>query len=285
MLLQCLRSSFGSIPPTVWEEMSFEVFQDVRHGSHLGNRNRTIVVILNLYNSPKPPIKFQLMTWLLDLLFGIRCQLKNFTMAAWQPSWILERNDFNISESLCHCDASIKFWLNPTYSLEGDVVWRISRWRPPWKAEQNNFSNSESLCHSDVSHKVSVQSDMVWEMSFEELQDGYRGSHLGYRNGMILAILNLCVTVMFPIKFWLNQTYGLGADVVWRISRCPPWRPSWLSERNNFSNFESLYRSDASHKVFAQSDLWFGRRCRLKNFKMAATAILAAILDIGTKRF
>ena len=29
----------------------------------------------------------------------------------------------------------------------------------------------------------------------------------------ILAILNLCVTVMFPIKFWLNPIYDLG-DVV-----------------------------------------------------------------------
>ena len=38
-------------------------------------------------------------------------------------------------------------------------------------------------------------------MSFEEFQDGHRGGHLGYRNGTILAILNLCVTVMSPIKF------------------------------------------------------------------------------------
>ena len=56
---------------------------------------------------------------------------------------------------------------------------------------------------------------MVWEeMSFEEFQDGHRGGHLGYQNGMILAILNLCVIVMPPIKFWLNRTYGLGGDVV-----------------------------------------------------------------------
>ena len=52
----------------------------------------------------------------------------------------------------------------------------------------------------------------VWEeMSFEEFQDG---RHLGYRNGTILATLNLCVTVMPPIKFQLNQTNGLGGDVV-----------------------------------------------------------------------
>ena len=54
-------------------------------------------------------------------------------------------------------------------------------------------------------------------MSFEEFQDGHPGSHLGYRNRMILAILNLCVTVMPSIKFQLNRQ-GLGGDVLSRIS-------------------------------------------------------------------
>ena len=115
----------------------------------------------------------------------------------------------------------------------------------------------------------------VAPMSFEQFQDGH-GGHLGYHNWTILAILNLYVTVMPPIKCWLNLTYGLGEDVVWRISR---WPPSWISERNDFSNSESLCRSNASHQVLAQSDLRFGRRCRLKNFKMAV------ILDIGTERY
>ena len=52
--------------------------------------------------------------------------------------------------------------------------------------------------------------------------------------------------------------------------------------RNNLSNSESLCRSDPSHKVSAQSDLWFWRRYRLKDFKMAA---MVAILDIGTEQF
>ena len=42
-------------------------------------------------------------------------------------------------------------------------------------------------------------------MSFEEFTDGRRGGLLGYRNGLILAVVNLCVTVMPPIKF---QLYG-----------------------------------------------------------------------------
>ena len=55
---------------------------------------------------------------------------------------------------------------------------------------------------------------MVLEMSFEEIQYGRRGGHLGYQNRRILAILNLYVTVMPQIKFGLNATYGLGGDVV-----------------------------------------------------------------------
>ena len=55
---------------------------------------------------------------------------------------------------------------------------------------------------------------MVWEeMLFEESQDGHHGGHLGYRNGTILAILNLHVATMPPTKFQLNQTYGTVRDV------------------------------------------------------------------------
>ena len=50
-------------------------------------------------------------------------------------------------------------------------------------------------------------------MSFEEFQDGHCGGTLRCRNGTILALLNFYVTVMPPIKFWLNRTYGLGGDV------------------------------------------------------------------------
>ena len=101
-------------------------------------------------------------------------------------------------------------------------------------------------------------------MLFEEFQDGHHGHHLGYRNGMILAILTLYVMPMPPIKFWLNLTYGFGGDVVQKIVAAV------LDIRtNDFSNSESLCDCDASHQVLALSDLPFGRRCCLKNLKMA----------------
>ena len=76
-------------------------------------------------------------------------------------------------------------------------------------------------------------------MSFEEFQVGGHGGHLGYWDGTILAILNLYITPMPPIKFPLNLIYGLGGDVIRRFSRWPPWQPSWSLERNDFNNSES----------------------------------------------
>ena len=44
----------------VWEEMSFEEFQDGPLGGHLGYQNGTILVILNLHVATMAPTKFQL---------------------------------------------------------------------------------------------------------------------------------------------------------------------------------------------------------------------------------
>ena len=112
----------------------------------------------------------------------------------------------------------IKFQLNPTDGLGGNVVWRISN---SWILKRNDLSISESLCCSDASHQVSDQSHMVWEkFSFEEFQDG--------------RYLN--VALMPPFKFRLSLTYDLGGNVVWRISRWLLCRPSWISEWNAYSN-------------------------------------------------
>ena len=140
-----------------------------------------------------------------------------------RPYLIAERNDLSNSVFLNRSAASHRF--GPIlHGLGGDVVWRISRWPSFWISERNDFSNSESLCRSDASHQASAQSITVWEeLLFKEFQDG---RHLGYRNGLILVILNLYAAPTPPIKFRLNLTYGLGGDVVWRIWRWPPLRPS-----------------------------------------------------------
>ena len=49
---------------------------------------------------------------------------------------------------------------------------------------------------------------------FEDFQVDHYGGNLWHQNEMILAILNLYVALMPPIKFQLNPTYSLGGDVV-----------------------------------------------------------------------
>ena len=81
---------------------------------------------------------------------------------------------------------------------------KVSRWLPSWILERNGFSNSESPCNTDASHLVSVQSDMVQEMSFDGFQGDCHGIHLEYWNIKKLAILNPQIAQMPPTKFWSN---------------------------------------------------------------------------------
>ena len=158
-----------------------------------------------------------------------------------------------------------KFWRNLTYHSGADAVWRFTRWpswRPSWTSKRNACNNSEFSCRPMHPTKFRLKptyrswADVVCRFS-RWSPDG----HLGYRNGTILAILNLHVPLMPPIKFQLNPTYRSGGDDVWRISRWLPWRLFWISEWNNISNTDSQCHPNASHQLSAQSELPF-RRCR-----------------------
>ena len=63
--------------------------------------------------------------------------------------------------------------------------------------------------------------------------DCKHGVHLGFLIGTILAIFDVQVTPMLPIKFQVNWLFG----AKYRFSRWQPWRPSWISDQNNFSYF------------------------------------------------
>ena len=86
---------------------------------------------------------------------------------------------------------------------------------------------------------------------FEGFQDDHLEGHIRYRTRTILAILNLYVTPMPPIKFGLNPHFGLGPSVFSRISSGHPWRPSWMSEWDEFSSSESPCLPNASQDVSA----------------------------------
>ena len=58
------------------------------------------------------------------------------------------------------------------------------------------------------------------------------GGHLGFPIGTILAIFDLQVILMLPSKFGVNWPFGSREEAKNRFSR---WRPSWISDRNDFS--------------------------------------------------
>ena len=67
-----------------------------------------------------------------------------------------------------------------------------------------------------------------------DFEDGGHGGHLGFPIGTILAIFDLQITLMLPSKFGINWPFGSGEEAKNRFSR---WRPSWMSDRHDFSSF------------------------------------------------
>ena len=62
-------------------------------------------------------------------------------------------------------------------------------------------------------------------------------SILDFRSERFLAIFDLQVTQMLPTKFRVNWPFGSGENGKNRLSRWPPWWPSWISDQNDFSYF------------------------------------------------
>ena len=48
-----------------------------------------------------------------------------------------------------------------------------------------------------------------------------------------IAIFDLQVIPMLPTTFQVNWTFGSGVEAKNRFSRWPPWRPSWIFDRND----------------------------------------------------
>ena len=91
-----------------------------------------------------------------------------------------------------------------------------------------------------------------------DFQDGGHGGHLGFPIGTILAIFDLQITLMLPSKFRVKWHFSSGEEAKNRFSRWRPWRPSWISDRHDFSYFWSTSHPDASYQVSSQ----LAQRCR-----------------------
>ena len=113
MSLQCLPSSFGSIQFTVWEEMSFEEFQDGRHGGHLSYRNRTVLAILNLCRSDAShQVSAQSDMVLEEMSFEVFQDSRHGSHLGYRNGKIL--TILNLYPAVM---PPIMFWLNLTYGL------------------------------------------------------------------------------------------------------------------------------------------------------------------------
>ena len=66
------------------------------------------------------------------------------------------------------------------------------------------------------------------------------------------------------------------------FSRWSPWRPSWISNRDDCSYFWSISHPNASYHVWNHLAFGFRRRSEKYIFKMAA---MSAILDFRSARF
>ena len=182
MSLRCLPSNLGSIPITVWEEIAFEEFQDSPHGSHIGCQNGTNLPVLNLHVSPMPPTKFQLNPTYLSRADVVS---RFSSWPPWQPSWILEWNQFSNSKSPCHPNASNQGWAQsdlPFGSRHGLKIYKMATMGAILDIRMEWFSNSKSLRCSNASHQVSAQSN---------LQFGWRCCLKIFKMAELAAILDI----------------------------------------------------------------------------------------------
>ena len=90
----------------------------------------------------------------------------------------------------------------------------------------------------------------VQEKKFKiDFQDGH---HLGFPIEAIWNIFYLQVALILPTKFQFNWAFCSGEEAQNRLSRWGPWRPSWISHRNNFISFLSISHLDTSYHVLHQ---------------------------------
>ena len=104
-------------------------------------------------------------------------------------------------------------------------------------------------------------------LSVQEKKQNIDGSHLGFTIRTILAIFELQVTPMLPTMFGVNWLLGSGEEAKNRFSRWLPWRPSWISNRHDFSYFWSTSHPNASQQVWSRLAFRFRKRSKKIEFQ------------------
>ena len=177
-----------------------------------------------------------------------------------RPSWISDRNDFRYFMQVLYKSPDTSYQVSIGLSVQEKKLkkkkkkkkekrkkenrFSRSRARRSRISDRNNFSYLWSTSHHNASYQVSSIGLLVQEKKRKiDFQDS---RHLGFPIRKILAIFDLHVTLMLSTKFQINWPFGSGEEAKNRFSRGRPWRPSWISDRNEFSCFWSTSHPDAS---------------------------------------
>ena len=89
------------------------------------------------------------------------------------------------------------------------------------------------------------------------------GGHLGFPIGMILAIFDLQATLILPTKFRVSWPFGSREEFQNRFSRLRPWRPDWISSRNEFSCYWSASHPHTFYQISGQLASRFGEEAEI----------------------
>ena len=100
------------------------------------------------------------------------------------------------------------------------------KWRPSWISDRNDFS------YFDLHDTPMLPTKFRVNWPFDS---GEEAKNHGFPIGTILAIFDVQVTPMLPTKFQLALCFKRRSEKY--ISRWPSWRPSWISDRNDFTYF------------------------------------------------
>ena len=91
--------------------------------------------------------------------------------------------------------------------------------------------------------------------------------------GTALAIFDLYVTSILHIKFRVDWPFSSG-EILNRFSKWRPWRPSWISDRNDVRYFLTIYKS---HLFLSSFENWpFGSE-EVQNTFLKMAAVMAIL--------
>ena len=131
-----------------------------------------------------------------------------------------------------------KFRVIWPYSSSEEGKNRFSRCSPSWIFDRNNFSYFyiyKSSRHFPPIFKST--GPLVQEIKRKKRVSRWPISDPNNLSYSRSTILDLQVTRMLPTKFRVKWPFSSGGEAKNKFSRCLSWRPSWISDRDDFSYF------------------------------------------------